>query len=83
MDPLAAVRDPARGRRNLDALARHLGADRFAALSTTGSPAAIPNSAARRTRDATLAAWITLLLGRQAMFGHDPPTYRRSTTTTR
>jgi glutamate-ammonia-ligase adenylyltransferase len=32
MDPLSAVRDPARGRRNLDALARHLGADAAAAL---------------------------------------------------
>jgi hypothetical protein len=39
-----------------------------------------PNS---RTYDAILAEWTTFLLGRQAMFGHDPPTYFRSTTAAR
>src|SRR5262249_9199327 len=43
----------------------------------------IPNSSLRKKSEATLALWITFLLGRQAMFGHAPPTYLRSITTTR
>src|SRR5205807_5274545 len=43
----------------------------------------MPNSLLRRKYDATFALWITFLLGRHAMFGHDPPIYLRSTTATR
>src|SRR6202167_3293225 len=43
----------------------------------------IPNSLLRRKYDATFALWMTFLLGKQAMFGHDPPMYLRSTTATR
>src|SRR6266478_8744611 len=43
----------------------------------------MPNSLLRRKYDATLALWMMFLLGRHAMFGHEPPTYLRSTTTTR
>src|SRR5919199_6684140 len=53
------------------------------AISTDPGPVSIPNSAARRTRAATFALQISFLLGRQLMFGHEPPTQRRSTTTVR
>jgi hypothetical protein len=41
-----------------------------------------PNASLRRKEEATLAAWTTFLLGRQAMFGQGPPTYLRPTTAT-
>src|SRR5215470_5536062 len=44
---------------------------------------AMPNSLLRRKYDATFALWIMFLLGRQAMFGQDPPMYLRSMTATR
>src|SRR5215471_15810496 len=43
----------------------------------------MPNSLLRRKYDAIFALWIMFLLGRQAMFGHEPPMYFRSTTATR
>lgn len=39
----------------------------------------VPNSAARRVNARTLADWTMFLLGRQAIFGHDPPISCRST----
>src|SRR5260221_13608313 len=42
----------------------------------------MPNSLLRRKYDATFALWMMFLLGRHAMFGHDPPMYLRSTTAT-
>src|SRR3989442_15721564 len=42
----------------------------------------MPNSLLRRKYDATFALWIMFLLGKHAMFGHDPPIYLRSTTAT-
>src|SRR5260370_42279920 len=44
---------------------------------------AMPNSLLRRKYDATFALWMMFLLGRHAMFGHDPPMYLRSMTATR
>src|SRR5262249_16915719 len=43
----------------------------------------MPNSLPRRKCDATFALWMMFLLGRHAMFAHDPPMYLRSTTATR
>src|ERR1700739_4612864 len=43
----------------------------------------MPNSLLRRKYDATFALWMMFLLGKHAMFGHDPPIYLRSTTATR
>src|SRR6267142_3732579 len=43
----------------------------------------MPNSLLRRKYDATFALWMMFLLGKHAMFGHDPPMYLRSTTATR
>src|SRR4029453_14682027 len=43
----------------------------------------MPNSSLLAKYDATLALWITFLLGRQAIFGQEPPIYFRSTTTAR
>src|ERR1700758_2108860 len=43
----------------------------------------IPNSSLLAKYEAILALWIMFLLGRQAMFGQDPPIYFRSTTTAR
>ena len=43
----------------------------------------MPNSSLRTKYEAILALWITFLLGRQAMFGQEPPMYFRSTTTAR
>src|SRR5580700_10111532 len=42
----------------------------------------MPNSLLRRKYDATFALWMMFLLGKHAMFGHDPPMYLRSTTAT-
>ncbi len=74
MDPLAAVRDPARGRRNLDALARHLGPDRFAALApalsrllpATAAPDLALNSLDRLLAQPTAAAHLPTLLAADA-----------------
>ena len=43
-------------------------------------PVTIPNAAACFTRCVTLALQISFLLGRQLMFGQEPPIQRRSTT---
>src|SRR5580704_8508903 len=43
----------------------------------------MPNSMLREKNEATLALWMMFLLGRHAMFGHEPPTHLRSTTTAR
>src|SRR5438093_1983852 len=42
----------------------------------------MPNSLLRRKYDATFALWMMFLLGKHAMFGHEPPMYLRSTTAT-
>src|SRR5260370_8615857 len=42
----------------------------------------MPNSLLRRKYDATFALWMMYLLGKHAMFGHEPPMYLRSTTAT-
>src|SRR5690242_11735759 len=47
------------------------------------SVTSVPNAAACRTTWATLALWISFLLGWQLMFGQDPPIHLRSTTTVR
>src|SRR5262252_4003546 len=52
-------------------------------MSTVKSLLAMPNSALLRKYEATFALCRMFLLGRQAMFGHDPPTYWRSITATR
>src|SRR6516225_5682795 len=52
-------------------------------ISIVKSLRAIPNSLLRRKYVATFALWMMFLLGKQAMFGHDPPMYLRSTTATR
>src|SRR6266404_6129808 len=44
---------------------------------------AMPNSLLRWKYDATFALWMMFLLGRHAIFGHDPPIYFRSMTATR
>src|SRR5215470_16746425 len=43
----------------------------------------MPNSLLRRKYEATFALWMMFLLGRHAIFGHDPPIYLRSMTATR
>lgn len=55
---------------------------RTPSISTVTAPVRIPYAAASLTRAATLALQITFLLGRHAMFGHEPPITARSTTTT-
>src|SRR5215831_9360851 len=47
------------------------------------APVVVPYSAAWRVRYATCALHISFLLGMQLMFGHEPPTHRRSTTAVR
>src|SRR3989441_12511520 len=42
----------------------------------------MPNSLLRRKYEAPFALWMMFLLGKHAMFGHDPPMYLRSTTAT-
>ena len=74
MDPLAAVRDPARGRRNLAALARHLGPDRSTALTValarllpfTAAPDLALNSLDRLLAQPTAAAHLPHLLADDA-----------------
>src|SRR6188508_2214881 len=51
-------------------------------MSTVAPSIDTPYDEARPIRSATLALRITFLLGRQAMFGQDPPTSARSITTT-
>src|SRR5258706_11193838 len=53
---------------------------RTAGISIFQLSLVIPNSSLRRKYEATLALWMTFLLGRQAMLGHEPPTYFRSMT---
>src|SRR5205809_6215984 len=55
---------------------------RTSAMSIAKPSCVMPNSLLRRTYDATLALWMMFLLGKHAMFGHDPPMYLRSTTAT-
>src|SRR6266446_4602199 len=47
-------------------------------MLTAIGPVSIPNSWCRPNSDATFAVWMMFLLGRQATFGHAPPTYFRS-----
>src|SRR5580693_5662672 len=56
---------------------------RTPAMSIANPSYVMPNSSLRRKYDATFALWMMFLLGRHAMFGHDPPMYLRSTTATR
>src|SRR6516162_63681 len=53
------------------------------AMSVVTGPVTTPNRAPARARCATLALQISFLLGRQAMFGQEPPIQRRSTTAAR
>src|SRR5208283_272740 len=46
-------------------------------------PARVPNRSAWRTKSATFALQISFLLGRQFVFGQEPPMSLRSTTATR
>src|SRR6266853_2724492 len=55
---------------------------RTPAMSIAKPSCVMPNSLLRRKYDATFALWMTFLLGRHAIFGHDPPIYLRSTTMT-
>jgi hypothetical protein len=48
------------------------------AMSVLTAPVIVPKCAAWCTKCATLALQISFLLGRQAMFGQDPPIHRRS-----
>src|SRR6516165_8926702 len=52
-------------------------------MSIAVAPATIPNLAAWRTRSATFALQTSFLLGRQLMFGQEPPIHFRSTTAVR
>ena len=52
-------------------------------MLVAAGPVSTPNSAARPASERTLAEWMMFLLGRQAMFGQDPPTSFRSTTAVR
>ena len=56
---------------------------RTPAMSIAKPSCVMPNSLLRRKYDATFALWMMFLLGKHAMFGHDPPMYLRSTTATR
>ena len=53
------------------------------AMSTPSGSARTPKDPARATSDATFAPWMTFLLGKQATFGHEPPTIARSTSAVR
>jgi len=55
---------------------------RTSAISIAKPSCVMPNSLLRRKYDATFALWMMFLLGKHAMFGHDPPMYLRSTTAT-
>src|SRR5882724_5062749 len=52
-------------------------------MSIAKPSCSMPNSLLRRKYDATFALWMMFLLGKHAMFGHDPPIYLRSMTATR
>src|SRR5436190_14575277 len=52
------------------------------AMSIAKPSCVMPNSLLRRKYDAIFALWMMFLLGKHAMFGHDPPMYLRSTTAT-
>src|SRR6267143_5205383 len=56
---------------------------RTPAMSIAKPSSVMPNSLLRRKYDATFALCMMFLLGRHAMFGHEPPMYLRSTTATR
>src|SRR6266542_1303255 len=56
---------------------------RTSAMSIAKPSWVMPNSLLRRKYDATFALWMMFLLGKHAMFGHDPPMYLRSMTATR
>src|SRR2546423_7686256 len=51
-------------------------------IATLKPSRAMPNSSLRRKYDAIFALWMMFLLGKHAMFGHDPPMYLRSMTAT-
>src|SRR6516165_11963358 len=53
------------------------------AMSVETGPVVTPKRAPWRARCATFALQISFLLGRQAMFGQEPPIQRRSTTAAR
>src|SRR5215469_17048861 len=53
------------------------------AMSRAREPVSIPSRSAWRTRSATLALQISFLLGRQLVFGQEPPINLRSTTAVR
>src|SRR5438445_13793232 len=55
---------------------------RTSAMSNAKPSSVMPNSLLRRKYDATFALWIMFLLGKHALFGHDPPIYLRATTAT-
>src|SRR6266536_5211417 len=55
---------------------------RTSAMSIAKPSCVMPNSLLRRKYDATFALWMMFLLGKHAMFGHEPPMYLRSTTAT-
>ena len=52
-------------------------------MSVDTGPLWMPYSAPCRANQFAFALRITFLLGKQAMFGHDPPMYFRSTTAVR
>src|SRR5262245_36133641 len=52
-----------------------------AAISTRTFPVTTPRPRLESTSDTAFALWMTFLLGKQATFGHEPPTIARSTTT--
>src|SRR5580658_5817074 len=56
---------------------------RTPAMSIAKPSCVMPNSLLRRKYEATFALWMTFLLGKHAILGHDPPMYLRSTTATR
>src|SRR5436305_6192830 len=56
---------------------------RTRSMSIAVEPVTIPNLAAWWTRSATFALQISFLLGRQLMFGQEPPIHFRSTTAVR
>src|ERR1700732_3714819 len=55
---------------------------RTSAMSIAKPWCVMPNSLPRRKYDATFALGMMFLLGKHAMFGHDPPMYLRSMTAT-
>src|SRR5580658_10573575 len=53
---------------------------RTSAMSIAKPSHVMPNSLLRRKYDATFALWMMFLLGKHAMFGHEPPIHLRSMT---